>query len=234
MKGIALAGVVSELAAAGWTFPRVAGTSAGAIAAALVAVLGAAGKPLSQITDVLRTVDYKQFVRRGPMWKVFGRNDLARELGGALGIAVLGSIVQSTYRSNLDLTGLSDPVAQQARSSLALASRLGPAVTDHAQVAFADGMQSALLYAAGTVAVAVAVLLGRHTGTDETSAEPATSQPTGFALELPPERERDSTVSGAAVTLTSAYQGAPCWRAARGRRRPPAHGRAWRQAVRSA
>ncbi len=115
-------------------------------------------------------------------------NDLARELGGALGIAVLGSIVQSTYRSNLDLTGLSDPVAQQARSSLALASRLGPAVTDHAQVAFADGMQSALLYAAGTVAVAavvVAVLLGRHTGTDETSADPATSQPTGSALELP-------------------------------------------------
>jgi len=115
-------------------------------------------------------------------------NDLARELGGALGIAVLGSIVQSTYRSNLNLTGLSDPVAQQARSSLALASRLGPAVTDHAQVAFADGMQTALLYAAGTVAVAavaVAVLLGRHTGTDETSADPATSQPTGSALELP-------------------------------------------------
>ena len=33
-------------------------------------------------------------------------NDLARELGGALGIAVLGSVLHSTYRSHLDPTGL--------------------------------------------------------------------------------------------------------------------------------
>ena len=34
-------------------------------------------------------------------------NDLARELGGALGIAVLGSVLQSSYRSGMDSTGLS-------------------------------------------------------------------------------------------------------------------------------
>ena len=53
-------------------------------------------------------------------------NDLARELGGALGIAVLGSLLQSTYRSHLALDGVPAPLAEQARSSLALASRLGP------------------------------------------------------------------------------------------------------------
>lgn len=114
-------------------------------------------------------------------------NDLARELGGALGIAVLGSIVQSTYRSHLHLTGLPDPVAKQARSSLAAASRLGPAITDHAQVAFSDGMHTALLYAAVTVAgaaVAVAVLLGRHTDTDESATEPAPLHTTGPVLGL--------------------------------------------------
>lgn len=89
-------------------------------------------------------------------------NDLARELGGALGIAVLGSVLQSTYRSHLHPTGLPGPVADHARSSLALASRLGPSVTHQAQVAFTDGMHFALVCGAvvvGLAAVAVAGLL---------------------------------------------------------------------------
>jgi len=83
-------------------------------------------------------------------------NDLARELGGALGIAVLGSVLQSTYRSQLHPVGLPEPIAERARSSLALASQLDPTITRQAQAAFTDGMQSALLYAA--VAVAFAAL----------------------------------------------------------------------------
>jgi EmrB/QacA subfamily drug resistance transporter len=89
-------------------------------------------------------------------------NDLSRELGGAFGIAVLGSILQSTYRSHLPLVGLPRQAADQARSSLALASRLGGAVTRQAQAAFTDGIRSALLCAAGAVvlaAIAVVVLL---------------------------------------------------------------------------
>jgi EmrB/QacA subfamily drug resistance transporter len=88
-------------------------------------------------------------------------NDLARELGGALGIAVLGSLLQSTYRDRVDVSGLPAPVADHARSSLALASRLGPKVADSARQAFVDGMQYALLAGAFAViaaAVAVAVL----------------------------------------------------------------------------
>ena len=90
-------------------------------------------------------------------------NDLARELGGALGIAVLGSVLQSTYRSHLDPAGLPEPVAEQARSSLAMASRLGPVVESQAQQAFADGMQLAFGCAAAVVAVtAVAVVALLH------------------------------------------------------------------------
>jgi MFS family permease len=87
-------------------------------------------------------------------------NDLARELGGALGIAVLGSVLQSTYRSNLHVGTLPGPVAEKARGSLALASQLGPEITAQARAAFVDGMQTALLCAAIAVAVAAVAVAG--------------------------------------------------------------------------
>ncbi|WP_375485689.1 MFS transporter [uncultured Jatrophihabitans sp.] len=91
-------------------------------------------------------------------------NDLARELGGALGIAVLGSLLDSTYRGHLNLPGVPAPVEAQARSSLGVAAHLGNAVRPVAQHAFVDGMHVAV-YAAAAVtccaALAVAVLLRR-------------------------------------------------------------------------
>jgi EmrB/QacA subfamily drug resistance transporter len=86
-------------------------------------------------------------------------NDLARELGGALGIAVLGSVLQSAYRSNLDLGGVPAPVAEQAKASLALAQRIGPEVASRAQDAFVDGMHVALLVGAGALLVAAVASL---------------------------------------------------------------------------
>lgn len=87
-------------------------------------------------------------------------NDLARELGGALGIAVLGSILQSVYRNHLDVGALPPAASDHARESLALATRLGPQVAHSAQNAFVDGMQYALLGGgAAIVAAAVAVLV---------------------------------------------------------------------------
>lgn len=65
VKGIGLAGAVIELDRAGYTFPRVAGTSAGAIAAALIAALNAAGRPLSMLDEIISGVDYSRFMDAG-------------------------------------------------------------------------------------------------------------------------------------------------------------------------
>jgi hypothetical protein len=85
-------------------------------------------------------------------------NDLSRELGGALGIAVLGSILQSVYRNNLDLGGVPSALADRARESLALALHAGGDVAARAQTSFVDGMQAALLVGAGAVLVAAVVV----------------------------------------------------------------------------
>jgi len=89
-------------------------------------------------------------------------NDLSREVGGAVGIAVLASVLTAAYQANLHLTRLPAAVVRQARSSVAVATRLGPAAAAQAHGAFADGMHLALYIASGIViaaAVAVAVLL---------------------------------------------------------------------------
>jgi len=56
---------VIELDKVGYTFPRVAGTSAGAIAAALIAALNAAKKPLSELEGILSSVVYPNFMDAG-------------------------------------------------------------------------------------------------------------------------------------------------------------------------
>jgi len=89
-------------------------------------------------------------------------NDLSREVGGALGIAVVGSIVTAVYRTNLHLTGIPAAAADRARGSFALAIHAGGPVKAAAGSAFVDGIHTGLLYAAGAAlfaAIIVAVLL---------------------------------------------------------------------------
>jgi MFS family permease len=118
-------------------------------------------------------------------------NDLSREFGGALGIAVIGSVLAGGYRTHLHLPGVAPALADHARSSLAVATRLGPDVAVRARGAFVDGMHPALLCgaaAAWVAALAVAFLLGRDRRpgrTPETTAEPAVPH-----RELVPSRDR--------------------------------------------
>jgi NTE family protein len=63
VKGIGLVGAVITLSEAGWTFPRVAGTSAGAICAALVAAIQKAEKPMSELNRLMQTIDYSAFMK---------------------------------------------------------------------------------------------------------------------------------------------------------------------------
>jgi EmrB/QacA subfamily drug resistance transporter len=89
-------------------------------------------------------------------------NDLSRELGGAIGIAVMGSILATTYRNHLHLGSVPAPLAEKARQSVALAAHIGGPVAARADLAFVAGLHAALLYAAAAAVLAafgVAILL---------------------------------------------------------------------------
>jgi MFS family permease len=76
-------------------------------------------------------------------------NDTARELGGALGVAIVGSVMSSLYAAEL-----SDTVPSAARESLGAAAQMGPDVANAAREAFVHAMSGA------SVVVAVVAALG--------------------------------------------------------------------------
>jgi hypothetical protein len=86
-------------------------------------------------------------------------NDLSRELGGAFGIAVIGSVLTATYRSHLHLSGVSAGVAAKARGSFGIAAHMGGPVTTAARRAFVSGMHTALYVAAGAALVGALVVV---------------------------------------------------------------------------
>jgi EmrB/QacA subfamily drug resistance transporter len=101
-------------------------------------------------------------------------NDLAREVGGAFGIAVLGSLLNSGYRSHVAAATaqLPKPAADAVKGSIAAAAQAAPkhgakgaALLNHAQDAFVNGLQSALFVSACVLfaaAVIVALLAPRR------------------------------------------------------------------------
>jgi NTE family protein len=89
---------VDALAQAGYRFPRVAGTSAGAVVASLVAALQVAGEPLSPLVEVMRTIDYRKFLDRS----LIGRVPL---VGGGLSLLTSDGVYRGAYLEEL-LAGL--------------------------------------------------------------------------------------------------------------------------------
>ena len=94
-------------------------------------------------------------------------NDTTRELGGALGIAILGSIVASTYRSNVDVSQLPPEAASAAKESvgaaLGVSQSLEPsaaaALAEHAGAAFTDAINVAMAVSAVISIIAGAIVL---------------------------------------------------------------------------
>lgn len=93
-------------------------------------------------------------------------NDVTREVGGVLGIAVLSSVLLSAYRDDVTpvLTGVPPEVAAAAREgagpALGAAAGLGPdgaALATAAREAFTGGVSAALAAAALALAVAAVV-----------------------------------------------------------------------------
>ncbi|HZH23489.1 MAG TPA: MFS transporter, partial [Solirubrobacteraceae bacterium] len=96
-------------------------------------------------------------------------NDATRTMGGALGVAVLGSLLSSGYRAGMDgvTQGLPGAAAETANQSLAgalaVAQRIGGGaggrVSEAAQQAFVDGMHTAVLAGAAIAALGAVLTL---------------------------------------------------------------------------
>ena len=95
-------------------------------------------------------------------------NDAAREVGGTLGVAVIGSVFASLYAARLDDAALPDPIRAAAGDSvgaaLAAAQRLSDetlvaTVRAAAEAGFLSGLQAGCLVAAGVTLAGAALAL---------------------------------------------------------------------------
>jgi hypothetical protein len=113
-------------------------------------------------------------------------NDATRLVGGAQGVAVLGSLLASNYRDGMNdaVQALPAPAADAASGSiggaLEIAARAGgaagQALHDAAVAAFVDGMQATLLVAAA-VALAGALSAARYLPSRAPAAAGAQEEP---------------------------------------------------------
>ncbi len=71
VKGIALVGAAVALAENGYTFARIAGSSAGSLVGSIIAAMQQAGEPLSRVDDIMRTLDYTDMLDRRGLGSVF-------------------------------------------------------------------------------------------------------------------------------------------------------------------
>ena len=111
-------------------------------------------------------------------------NDTTREVGGALGIAVLGSIVSAAYRSSIDLAGLPlPPLVQEAAqesvgAATVIADRLpgGAELASRAGQAFTDAFNIAAVIATVLMVLAAAVVFRVFTPRAERAAAAAAGE----------------------------------------------------------
>ncbi len=178
--GVGLA--VLATGAAGFTFLS-AGSSYWAFALALLvfgAGMGLAGPPATEAI-----VEALPAERQGVASAI---NDVARELGGALGIALIGSMLTAGYRSGItdaagDLPAGLDEVIREAPGVglgvAAQAGREGQSIADTVQHAVTNGFGLAMWVAAGAaIAGAVYVALRTPPAGAEASALDASDAPT--------------------------------------------------------
>ncbi len=130
-------------------------------------------------------------------------NDTTREVGGAIGIAIMGSLLAIGYRNSLgDATaGLSPEDAHLAEDSigfaLAVAARQPEGQAEGliaaATTAFTDGMSTAFFFAAGLVLVTAVVVAWFYPGKKEVEAEIAAVQAADPEVAVEPEPEPAGT-----------------------------------------
>ena len=153
---VMVAGGMSVIAAGLVTLSQVTVDSGyGLVAAALVVMGAGIGMTMAPATDaIMGSVPVSHASLGSAM------NDTTRMVGGALGVAVLGSVLSHGYRDGVEgsLTGLPPDAAAAADSSVggavSVADRMGPAgdaLRSAADAAFVTGMADAALVAAAVV-----------------------------------------------------------------------------------
>lgn len=88
-----------------------------------------------------------------------------RQVGGAIGVAILGTVLNTGYRDEIDAAGLPDAVRDSAAAGVAIARRAGDsAMLETVRHAFTHGMDVALVTTGGVAAAGVllALILPRH------------------------------------------------------------------------
>lgn len=71
-RGVALVGAVMAMAEAGYTFPRIAGTSAGAMLGGIAAARQRAGRSLDGLREIVLDLDFQRFADRGTLGRLAG------------------------------------------------------------------------------------------------------------------------------------------------------------------
>ncbi|MGN6782078.1 MAG: patatin-like phospholipase family protein [Marmoricola sp.] len=97
VKGIALVGALQPLVQDGWTFARVAGTSAGAVVGAVLAATQQRGESLDRLEDIARSLDYRRFRDRGSWGGVLARVPGLGLLGDLLSVLVEDGAYEGAY-----------------------------------------------------------------------------------------------------------------------------------------
>jgi EmrB/QacA subfamily drug resistance transporter len=125
-------------------------------------------------------------------------NDATRELGGTIGVAVIGSVSVSIYRAHLDQANLDPGALHVAREGLGAAAKVAgqmqdPGLLRTAQQAFLDGLSVGCWVAAGVCAFGV-LLAGRYL---PAHPEAAHEETVDDAAEIPPLPYAPSVLLGA-------------------------------------
>ena len=139
-------------------------------------------------------------------------NDAAREVGGTMGIAVLGSILNDQYRAGVAEAapasapdGLVDTAQESLGAALGIAARLGErgdALAVGARGAFVDGLAYAFLASAGALvlcAIVFALVLPRRKAQDE----PPVPTPTAVSDDSTPGRPAEPARTMSSTTFRS-------------------------------
>ena len=89
VKGIALVGAVLVLDEAGYRFRAVAGTSAGAIAACLIAAITQSGQPMTKLKELMDSMQFSNFMPEGHLHRFLDHD------GGKVGSLVADAAILS-------------------------------------------------------------------------------------------------------------------------------------------